>query len=713
MAFVWFEVGREKLQGIVRSHYPHLHQRQIDRLTHDYLLSLLCFQFCRERGWIQQQSGCEFAESWRSLNSLYPGLLPTGQWSGVDTNFLLSESTWVEAWLTQIGAMSPITPELLGELYEQSLSHSALQMGNGGSTTVLDKRINRRKSNGAYYTPGAIVDFMVNKTLSSLPQRILDPSCGGGIFLLRIYQGLLDCYLECYLSNKPKQIEIGLSDVVCRGVDGEWQLTYEAREWILINQIYGIDIDPNAIEVTRLALRLKLLETETGENQRSLPDLSQTIRCGNALFDLDGRSAFPEVMAAGGFDLVIGNPPYLDAEGMTRFCPEWRQQCNQRFQVAQGNWDLFCVFIERSWQLCQAGGLISLIVPNKLLSAEYAMATRSLLVQFTQLLQLRDYSRVSVFQACVYPIVFIAEKRSPQPQAGVQCEWMADLTRIGSSADLPLEHFAPPGQPWLLHSQNLRSQLMQRLQDYPRLEQVAQVRGAATVTEAYQWRSLIDEGQPEFTDWKFVNSGTIDRYCTLWGKKYLRYLGARYLYPVISAVALQQLSETRQRQARQPKLIVSGMSQRLKCAVDLSGNLLAGKSTSIITTAIALPYLLGILNSQLINLWFTLHFQGNQLQGGYLRVGPPQLRQVPIRQLDLTQSSDRYLHDQITQRVHQMLQLQHAYLMTEALQEQRSLQTQIEQVDQEIDHLVFQLYSLSDAEIAAVAANSSVDTNLK
>jgi hypothetical protein len=702
MAFVRLETGREKLQGMVRLHYPQLHLCQIDRLTHYLLLNLLCLQFCRKRGLVQQQANCDFVESLRSCNSHYPGLLPAWPWTDVDANVLLSEATWLKDWLKQIETTSPITPELLGTIYEQSLRSTPLGTNTDSATTEVSRITNRRKSNGAYYTPAAITNFMVDKTLNPLPQRILDPSCGAGIFLLTAYQALLDTYLDCYLSNRSPQIEIDLENLVCCGIKGEWQLTYEAREWILLNYIHGIDIDSNAVEITRLALRLKLLETETGEKRRSLPDLSHTIQCGNALFDLEEQMAFPEVMSTGGFDLVIGNPPYLDAEGMTRCCPEWRQECNQRFQVAQGNWDLFCVFIERAWQLCKAGGLISLIVPNKLFSAEYATAARSLLVQSTQLLQLRDYSRVPVFQASVYPVVYIARKQSPQPQLQVQCEWMAELNRIESTAELPLERFDPTGQPWLLHPQTLPSQLMRRLQEYPRLEQLAQVTGAATVAEAYQLRSLIQEGQPEFADRKLINSGTIDRYCHLWGKKRLRYLGATYLYPVISSVALQQLSETRQWQAQQPKIIVSGMSRRLECAVDLSGTLLAGKSTSIITTSIALPYLLGILNSQLIDLWFTLCFQGNRLQGGYLRVGPPQLRQVPIRQLNLAQPSDRHLHDQMTQRVQRMLYLQQTYSMTGDVQERRSLQTQINQLDREIDELVFHLYSLSRAEIEIV-----------
>ncbi|NJN87656.1 MAG: hypothetical protein HC881_16785, partial [Leptolyngbyaceae cyanobacterium SL_7_1] len=167
---------------------------------------------------------------------------------------------------------------------------------------------------------------------------------------------------------------------------GQWCLTTSARSQILLNHIFGVDLDPQAIAITRLSLLLIWAEG-LDQPATSPPDLTANLWCGNALMESDPiqlRSsretiAFPHIPE--GFDLVIGNPPYIDAEQMTTTMPEWRSYCQQRYQTASGNWDLFCVFIEKALQWCKPGGLTSLIVPNKLASAPYATAARSLLTQ--------------------------------------------------------------------------------------------------------------------------------------------------------------------------------------------------------------------------------------------------------------------------------------------------------------------------------------------
>ena len=125
--------------------------------------------------------------------------------------------------------------------------------------------------------------------------------------------------------------------------------------------------------MTKLSLLLEVLE---GEPERALPDLASNIRCGNALIEpdffdheplladdetrtrvsaFDWRREFGSVFAsAGGFDAVIGNPPYLDSEAMTQFIPEWRDYCVNKYRAAAGNWDMFCVFIERALDLLPA-----------------------------------------------------------------------------------------------------------------------------------------------------------------------------------------------------------------------------------------------------------------------------------------------------------------------------------------------------------------------
>jgi N-6 DNA Methylase/TaqI-like C-terminal specificity domain len=527
----------------------------------------------------------------------------------------------------QVPVIPPIAAHTLGEIYEQILSHSPTE----------------KKTGGSYYTPGQLVDFAIENTVKvwadGLP-TILDPACGGGFFLLAAYEELLN---------------------------RQGALTYGDREQILLDCIHGVDINPQAVIVTQLSLLIKLLEQPRSE--RPLPNLSHNIRCGNAVISedfkdgsqshsLDWQKTFPNILKSGGFDIIIGNPPYIDSEWMTKYLPSWRQYCTQYYQSATGNWDLFCIFIEKSLTLCRPNGFISLVVPNKLASAHYAAAARSLLTTTSQILTLQDYSQSATFEASVYPLVFVAQKRSVpilQPDSGAT---------------------------WAIAATRPQSQLLTRLRDsFPKLETIAQVNGAATVAEAYAMQALIQERHSADL-LRVVNSGTIDRYCFLWGKKPMRYLGQSYLQPVV--IENHRLPPKRLQQAQQPKIIVSGMTQRLECAIDLEGSFLAGKSTVIIYASqiCDLRYLLGILNSRLISFYLTSFFGGNCLKGKYLRIGSPQLRQIPIGVTD-----DPALMIQLVDR---------------RLAENDS--SQWDEIELAIDQLVYQIYGLTDSEVQILEA---------
>ena len=554
---------------------------------------------------------------------------------------------------------------VLALVYEQSLAKTG--------------QMKSRKSGGIYYTPQPIVDYVVRSTVGSqlstaiIPQ-ILDPSCGGGIFLVSAYEYLLDNRLARTIDNKN-----------------------------ILSYIHGVDIDPTGVAITQISLWLKSIEKCGIADQRNLiwQQLKTNIRCGNAVVDsgidaigFSWQRAFPKILANGGFDLVVGNPPYMDAELMSTDCPNWRTYCAQHYQTATGNWDLFCIFIEKALQLCRLGGLTSLVVPNKLLSADYATATRQLLIQTSQLQSIRDYSNIAVFRASVYPIVYITRKTERPQGVRLTYEKMVTIEQPGEKHWMQIEH---PTQPWLVTD----SELMQRLGHLPKLGSIVAVSGAATVAEAYALKDLIQNcPAPQSGDLRLVNSGTIDRYRSLWGQKRLRYLGQTYQHPIVSADQLVQLPPKRLRQARQPKIIVAGMSQRLECLFDHTGEILAGKSTSVIGSVVMgqvntvdLRYLLGLLNSRLLSFYLLSRFSGNQLQGGYLRIGPPQLRQLPIVVPEPDRPSQLSEYEQIINLVDQIMNCDQAR-DTNAIQ----------MLDAKIDALVYQLYQLSPTDITQVEA---------
>jgi adenine-specific DNA-methyltransferase len=240
---------------------------------------------------------------------------------------------------------SVMAVEILGSSYEQFLGKQILLSKSGRA--VIEEKPEVRKAGGVYYTPQYIVDYIVKNTVGKLLEdmtpveasavKIVDPACGSGSFLLGAYQYLLNWHKDFYNLNEKQNMGKKDSPLTPSG-----ELTTAAKKRILTNSIYGVDLDANAAEVTKLSLLLKCLEGETKESieaqsqlfhDRILPDLDGNIKSGNSLIELDyynnemdfseerkikpfsWQKAFLEVFKQGGFDCVIGNPPYLKERG--------------------------------------------------------------------------------------------------------------------------------------------------------------------------------------------------------------------------------------------------------------------------------------------------------------------------------------------------------------------------------------------------------------
>jgi len=632
---------------------------------------------------------------------------------------------------------SALPAAILGQVYEQFLGRVITL--NGGHQADVVLKPEARKAGGVYYTPAPIVDYMLDATLSPLlegrspqsvagrdgtrnrhPLRVLDPSCGSGTFLLGAYDYLLRWYLDAYTADRAERWASGRSPRLRRGPGGDWELTTAERNDILLRHIYGVDIDPRAVEAAKLSLLLMVLAGEPGGVR---PDLAGNIRCGNALIEpdfrdhelddpdddnqarvnaFDWRREFSRVFAsAGGFDAVIGNPPYLDSETMTRFIPEWRDYCVNKYRAAAGNWDVFCVFIERALDLCRPGGYHSFIVPNKIGSAHYARNIRAIIAGENDLSQIRDYTSVPIFSASVYPVVYSVRKQQRDDTVPVRYERMA-YGEAGAVCPVLAErldrsrYFRADGSPWAIFTDIAAASPVERLSSsFPALSAVASVHGAATVAEAYALAPLIQEaGATAAGDLRVVNSGTIDRYVNLWGEKPMRYLGSSYVHPVVPPGAASQIPAARLRQARTPKIIVAGMTRGLECIADLPGALWPAKSTTVIESDADLCWLLGILNSRLMAFYYQSVYGGDRLQGGYLRIGPPQLRTLPVPEYD--QANDD--HRALAERVRQLLAVCERRPGPAPPAGSASATRRVHVLEEQIDRLVYRTYDLTHAE---------------
>lgn len=328
-----------------------------------------------------------------------------------------------------------VETEVLGEIYEQFLGEVITV--RDGAVEIVSKP-EARESGGVVPTPAFIADRIVERTLSqAIAGRspaalegftVADICCGSGIFLLSAFEYLLDHYLSWYLADGPAG---HAGRQIYEASAGDWRLTFEEKRRILLVHLRGVDIDPNAVEVTRFSVLLKLIEDESGtalsdyvrkHKQPALPSLSDTIRCGNSLVSTSEWQAacgampaalrgkvnpfawadeFPAEMGTGGFNVIVGNPPYIRIQNMVAYSREeiaYYQRDDSPYTTArQDNFDKYALFIERSQSLVRPDGRIGVIVPHKFMSIQAGRALRELLTADHLLEQIVHFGVKQVF----------------------------------------------------------------------------------------------------------------------------------------------------------------------------------------------------------------------------------------------------------------------------------------------------------------------------
>ena len=602
-----------------------------------------------------------------------------------------------------------IPGDLLGNIYEQYLG----TILRGTEKRVkLDSESGKRKKMGIYYTPSYIVDYIVKNTVREyvkdktideiLEVRILDPACGSGSFLIRAFQEVCNI-VEEKLKKGEKSKKWNTFQVF------KERLNLSQKSKILKNCIYGVDLDEKAVELAQLNLMLKLLEEETRETRdRILPLMRHNIKCGNSLIDdskvagdkaFNWKAQFPEVFTDGGFDVVVGNPPYIDSEEMVKTQPKTREYCSSNYETAKGNWDIFGVFIEKGLKLLKKNGFFGEIIPNKLLSAKYTEALREFIENKMQIINIRDYSKIPVFSASVYPIVIII-KNSFDEKNKISTEVMEAIgenVRIKSSNVINQKDLINSSEKtWAYTFESEGRQMLDKiLKNSNSLEELANVCGSATVSEAYEIKKVLKSLSKEKNFFKFINTGTIDRYSILWENSKTRYIKDSYLKPIVLEKDLGQMYKKRVLESSSPKIIIAGMTKVLECCLDEKGGYLAGKSTTlVIPEKIDFKVILAILNSKLMTFVYKSLYKSLSLSGGYFRVGPPQIKNLPIRL-----PSSKTQEQKIVGLVDRMLKLQKKVHDGKiAGREKEMLEQQIKQTDYEIDEEVYKLYGITDEE---------------
>ncbi len=343
---------------------------------------------------------------------------------------------------------SVIGADILGSVYERFLG-KVIRLTVGHHAKVEEKP-EVKKAGGVYYTPTYIVDYIVQHTVGKLLEgktpkeveklRILDPACGSGSFLIGAYQYLLDWHRDWYEQDGAEKHTKGKQPKLYQGKGGMYRLTTSERKRILTNNIHGVDIDSQAVEVTKLSLLLKVLEGESDRtlqtqlfHERVLPDLGRNIKCGNSLIGpdfyeqqslllddierarinvFDWEKEFPDIMESGGFDAMIGNPPYIRMESFK----ELKDYLKAYYSSHDERSDLYAYFIEKGHRLLAERGRFGMIVSNKFLRANYGKPLREFLNANAAIERIVDFAGLPVFAGATVRTIILLTARNPNGQ---------------------------------------------------------------------------------------------------------------------------------------------------------------------------------------------------------------------------------------------------------------------------------------------------------
>lgn len=659
-----------------------------------------------------------------------------------------------------------IDADVLGTAYEQYLGHV---IADTQAAEIVEKQV-KRKSQGIYYTPTFVVKYIVQQTVGryldensynpSHPPRVLDMACGSGSFLIEAFD-VLDRHVAKLRRQDTPLLSLGEGS----GVRGD--LFDHARQMEILTQcIYGVDKDKQAVEVARLNLMLKVLHS-----REKLP-LLENIRCGDSLIsgtDEQIQAAFgenwkkinpfnwqeelPQVFKEGGFDVIIGNPPYVRQETLG---DEFKEYAQRKFETYAGTADLYVYFIEQAHKLLKPGGYFGFIVSNKWMRSSYGKALRDFLTIKTTLLEIIDFGELPVFQdAATFPVIILTQntptksqhfmytqiKRldfvSLQDEINEQTTWLDDRALIGTS--------------WRLVNEQEQSIIEKLHKGSILFGEYIKGKAFYGIKTGYDQAFIIDGDTKNRLILEDANSAKlIKRYVIGDDVRYFHiFFRERYLifipkgwtrsqmgqasdawgwftknYPAISR-HLENFSVDASKRVDQgeywwelracgyydeflkPKIVFPEIAKESRFAFDDTG-IFTNKTAFIVPTND--HYLLGLLNSKLSWLYLKriCSVLGDPDKGGRLLLQYAYVKNLPIHRIDFDNSSDKVQHDRISTLVQEMIQLQ-GELAKEIFESDhtRAIQRRIAAVDAEIDHLVYDLYGLTEEEIKIVEGSVS------
>ncbi len=605
--------------------------------------------------------------------------------------------------------------EVLGNAYEQFLGN-VIRITSSHSARI-EKKEEVRKAGGVFYTPQYIVEYIVENTVGKLIEgktpkeiekiKIVDPACGSGSFLLGAFQYLVKYHVKWYHEHPAEAKKAKALAPSLTGKNGGG-LTPSAKKNILLNNIFGVDIDANAVEVTKLSLLLKCMEGETEASikqqlslyhERVLPDLDDNIKAGNSLIDTDiydsemdmgqerkikpfsWKKAFPKIYSQGGFDAIIGNPPYFRVEAER---PE-SNYLRTKYTTPEFKLDIYTLFIEKF--IKEGFKKFGFIIPNTLLTNLTDKKLRKLILEKSNIKEIVNY-RIRVFEdAVVHSMVLILDDNlkektikitevNPEKKETFEIEKSKLLENENYSFDIRL------------FGEN--ASLFQKLKKKSVvLEDLCEVKQAIKTGDDKRYihdKKLKSNFKP------VIGGSEIQRYQLNYENRFVDY-GSH-----LACARNPRIFDAKE------KILIRETGKRITATYDNEQYYILSSLYSALLRMdlnYDIKYILGVINSN-ISQFFMKALCFDNSSGAFIKARIFHYQQLPIKSIDIKKSTEKSNHDEIVKQVDLLLKL------NRELKEEK-LQNKVEQIKQRIEHseekinsLIYELYNLTAEEIKII-----------
>jgi hypothetical protein len=553
----------------------------------------------------------------------------------------------------------------------------------------------------------------------------------------------MNYHLEYY--TKDKNIKKSLKhNKIYQIKENECRLTIEEKHRILLNNIFGVDIDSQAVEVTKLSLLLKLMEGESQESAgmlfkfsdiKMLPDLSENIKCGNSLIGsdfyetaqmslfqdeettrrinvFDWHQQFPDIFKSGGFDIVIGNPPYIHSRELIQ--QNEKEYYYKKFKTCEYQINTYTLFMEMSFILLKAKGLLGMIVPNYWLSTDYNEKLRKFL--FCQKRVINLVNVYNIFENATVDTLLIIGANS------IERKFPRYVSLLGIDREIKSIHkrlICVLNEEWSFKSkfkinsfdENINISFVRRikieseesLNNYFtfRMGMKPYERGKGIppqTTEMMKNKIYNSEKKIDSSYQKLLTGKSIKKYYFDWNEEWIKY-GKNLAAPRDTRI-FEGKRILVQRILSKNNISATYLQESFICNTDI----IILKLIPEVEDNLDIKFFLGIIASKFC--CFYLKSKNINLdRKAFPKINTNSLESFPIQNIDLKKSKDIKLHDMIVQFVDQMLELQKKYHNAKTENEKTIYKKQIDILDNQIDRLVYKSYGLTEEEIKIVEEN--------